>query len=428
MVVVIGAVGNVIALHVHQIDAHGSALVRQGRGQVLIHGVDLGEGVGTDHDGGNLVVVVLISLDNVALAGQDLVADLGVLADQIAVVVHVSVLQDVLLGVVQVIAVGGQSSQVLVGVRNHIGGVGVVGIGAQLVAVELPGGRRTAEGVHIVLRDQLLEVLLGELHLFVVFDGLVLGGVLHVLAGGSAVDGDVAHNDAVLLVILDHGGLQHVEGVQGGLLTGHGLGAQELVIAVIQADAAGLLNHADLPVGAGVVLDGTIIAQSAQQHLHERVAAQSALRTEGAVSIAADDALLRAVGDVACEVVGHGNILEGSGACAERGGGGGAQDQVADDLGGRATGQDIVRTEIAVAVTIDDTDTGDYVDGFLIGDLTVVREVLGAGADGDQGHGHHQSKHLSNFFARRVRIPTPREKAGIRPPGRIRRIGTAFEF
>ncbi|CAN4027948.1 DUF2953 domain-containing protein, partial [Dysosmobacter welbionis] len=158
------------------------------------------------------------------------------------------------------------------------------------------------------------------------------------------------------------------------------------------------------------------MAQSAQQHLHERVAAQGAGGTEGAVSIAADDTLLRAVGDVAREGVGHGNILKGSGACAERGGGGGAQDQVADDLGGRATGQDIIGTEVAVGITVDNTQGRDHIHSFFVGDLAVVREVLGAGADGDQRHGHHQSKHqrkellhwdFSSFKKFAVRRKTP---------------------
>ena len=152
-------------------------------------------------------------------------------------------------------------------------------------------------------------------------------------------------------------------------------------------------GHVDGPVGAGVALDGAVIAQSAQQHLHERVAAQSAGGTEGAISIAADDALLRAVGDVARKGVGHGNILEGSGASAESGGSGGAQDQVADDLGGRTAGQDIIGPEVAAGITVDNAQSRDHVYSFFVGDAAVVREVLGAGADGDQRHGHHQSKH-----------------------------------
>ncbi|CAN4022880.1 MarR family, partial [Dysosmobacter welbionis] len=144
----------------------------------------------------------------------------------------------------------------------------------------------------------------------------------------------------------DHGGLQHVEGVQGGLLTGHGLGADELVVAVVQADTGGLLDDGHGPVGTSVALDSAVIAQGAQQHLHERVAAQGSGGTEGAVGVAVDDLLLGAVGDVACEGVAHGHILKGSAAGAQSGSGGGPQDQVADDLGGGTAGQDISGLEV----------------------------------------------------------------------------------
>src|SRR5699024_9382911 len=147
-------------------------------------------------------------------------------------------------------------------------------------------------------------------------DGLGLVIVGDILPAGSGVDLNVAHNNGVLLVILHHGGLQHIVSVQGSLLAGHSLGAHKVVVAVVQTDAHGLLDHGNSPVGAGVALDRAVIAQSAQQHLHESIAAQGAGGTEGTVSVAADDALLRAVSDVASEGVGHGNILEGSGASA----------------------------------------------------------------------------------------------------------------
>ena len=75
--------------------------------------------------------------------------------------------------------------------------------------------------------------------------------------------------------------------------------------------------------------------------------------TEGAVSIAADDTLLRAVGDVAREGVGHGNILKGSGVRAQGGCSGRAEDQVADDLCSRSTGQDFIGLEIAGGIGAD---------------------------------------------------------------------------
>ena len=64
--------------------------------------------------------------------------------------------------------------------------------------------------------------------------------------------------------------------------------------------------------------------------------------------------------------------------------GGGPQDHVADDLGSGAASQVVTRLEVAARVTINNFDGGDHVDGFLIGDVTVVRELLGAGVDRDE--------------------------------------------
>ena len=97
--------------------------------------------------------------------------------------------------------------------------------------------------------------------------------------------------------------------------------------------------------------------------------------------------------DVAREGVGGGHVLEGSGAGTQRIRSGGAKDQVADDLGGRPAGQQIVGAEGVVAVAIDNAQFGNHVDSGIIVNVAVVREVRGARADGDQGHGHDQSKH-----------------------------------
>ena len=72
--------------------------------------------------------------------------------------------------------------------------------------------------------------------------------------------------------------------------------------------------------------------------------------------------------------------------------GGGAQDQVADDLGSSTTGQGALGIEGAVSIAADDADGGHHVDSFSIVDGAVIGEVLGAGADGDQRHGHNQSQ------------------------------------
>ena len=393
IVVLVVVVVAVVAVQIGEGQDLGGAVAALSGADVGIDLVDLGNSVAGNHNGLHIAVVILVSLDDIAHGNQLRGLHLIVIAVQ-----EVLGILGFGAAVIHVAGAGDHLADVHIVVLHHISGVSLVGIGAHIVAIIDPLAGGMAEDVGGILLLQVLEILLAELHQAVAvalaIDVAVgVGIVFHVLAGGSGVDGDVAHNDGVLLVILDHGGLQHVEGVQGGLLTGHSLGAHELVVAIVQTDATGLLDDADLPVGAGVALDGAVIAQSAQQHLHERVAAQGAGGTEGAVSVAADDTLLRAVGDVAREGVGYGNILKGSGACAERGGGGGAQDQVADDLGGSATGQDIIGTEVAVGITVDNTQGRDHIHSFFVGDLAVVREVLGARADSDQRHGHHQSKH-----------------------------------
>ena len=68
---------------------------------------------------------------------------------------------------------------------------------------------------------------------------------------------------------------------------------------ISQADVQSALSNVDGPVGASVALDLGVIAQSAQQHLHEGIAGQGVGGLEGAVSITGDDAFLLAVSNVA---------------------------------------------------------------------------------------------------------------------------------
>ena len=394
MVIIVGA--DVGAVDVLQLNADRSALVLQRRGQIIVNVVDLGIGVRTDDDGSNIVVVVLISLNDVALTGQGLhIIQVSVLAHQLAVAIHVSGVLDVLSGVVQVIAVGDQHGQILLGILNHIGGIGVVSIGADGVAIILPSGGGTAEVIGVSHALQLIEVLLGKLHLAVVLDIAVgLGGV------GQLVSAVVANSDGAAVVgvdsdlgvIVDHGGLHGVEGIQASLFTGDSVHANEVVVAVIQADADGALANGDGPVGTGVALDGAVIAQGTQQHLHEGIAGQRSAGLEGAVGITGDDALLLAVSNVAREVVGGRNVAVGSGVSAQSAGGGGPEDQVADDLSSRATGQSVLGVEGAVFVAVNDPHGGHHVNSFFVLNLAVVREVLGTGRDSDQRHGHRQSQ------------------------------------
>ena len=409
VIIIVAVVG--VAVQAGEGQDSGGAVAALGGADVGVHLVDPGHGVAADHHGLHVAVVVLIGFHDVAQGHGRIGLDLVVVT-----VEEVLRVADLAGAVVHVVGAGHDFAHSQVVVLHHIGGVGVLGIGAQVLAVIVPVGGGTAEVIHGILAHQVLEIPLGELHLVVVLNRLTVGVVLHIVTAGGSGDLHVAHDDGVGAVILHHGGLQHVVGIQGGLLTGDGLRAHELVVAVVQADAHGLLDDIDGPVGAGVALDGAVIAQSAQQHLHEGIAAQSPGGPERAVGVAVDDALLRAVGDVARKGVGGGHITEGRGIRAERIRSGGPQDQVADDLGGRAAGQDSVGVERAVGIPVDNADPRDDVDSFLIGDVAVILEVRGARADGDQRQGHHQREHqrkellhwdFSSFKKFAVRRKTP---------------------
>ena len=78
--------------------------------------------------------------------------------------------------------------------------------------------------------------------------------------------------------------------------------------------------------------------------------------------------------------------------------GGGAQDQVADDLGRSPTAQIVRGSEAAVLTAIHNPDFGDHGDSFIIGDVFVVLELLGAGVDRDERHHHGQRQHQRKEF------------------------------
>ena len=364
-----------------------------------------GAGIGVDHADGNGVVIPVIEDLDVGAVGNQLIVSAGA-GDLQSVALGNA---DVLSGFTVVEDLSGRvllsHAQILVDVTQldvlGVGHVSLISIGADLVALVGPLGSGTRELIGGLGLDQLVEVLLSELDIAVA--ALLAVDVAIVdsraapalgLSVGGILDGDVADDDGGVLLVLDHVSLQHVEGIQAGLFTGHSLDAVEVAgQAVSQASVQSALADSDGPVGAGVTLAGSIIAQSAQQHLHERIAGQGVGGLEGAVSIAGDDAFLLAVSDVASEGVVGGNVLVGSGVGHQSASGGGAKDQVADDLGGSATGQGGGGTEVTFGITGDDIHSGHHVDSFFVLDLGAVAEVLGTGRDGDQRHGHHQSQY-----------------------------------
>ncbi|CAN4006559.1 DUF2178 domain-containing protein, partial [Dysosmobacter welbionis] len=134
-----------------------------------------------------------------------------------------------------------------------------------------------------------------------------VGGLGSADSNSGAVDGDVG----ALVFILHQGGFQSVDGIQAGLLTGGGTGANKVLIALSQTGLDGAGGHIDGPVGAGEALDGAVITQSGQQHFQEGKAGQLRRGPEGAIGVAVDQAGLHAVGDVAGKGGTHGHVLKG---------------------------------------------------------------------------------------------------------------------
>ncbi|MPM75457.1 hypothetical protein SDC9_122450 [bioreactor metagenome] len=276
-------------------------------------------------------------------------------------------------------------------------------------------------------------MLLGELHQAILAIGSNIGlldvavGVALVLNIGVILGADnhvdVLAGDADIVALVLHlGGLQGVQRQLAGLLAGHagvaGEGSDEVVVqAGDRADGSDLHG----PAGAGEALDVTLVAQSAQQHLREGEAGQGAGGTEGAVRVAVDVAGGLAVRDNRGKGVGHGHVLVRSGRDLQGSGGLGADHQRNDDLGGGAAGQSPSGLEVAALIAGDDTELVENRNCFLVLNFTLVGEVLvlgGAGANGDQRHGHNQRHYqrkelLHGFSSLKIcrfrRSPAPRD-------------------
>ena len=359
----------------------------------LVDGADVGVDLS---DGDGVGIVIIEDLGQNAVAG---VADLGVvtLFDGNGVgLLHAILIHGNVLGLNL-----GTQAQILVDVAVldllGVGSVGGVGVSTNFLSLQLPHVSGTSEVIGTSLDGQVVEVLLSELHDAVLVEDLTIGVAVvdHLLGLGASDDnsGAVGGNGG-LGIILDHVSGHGVQSVQASLLTGDSLNAVEVAHQIIvQADVQSALGNVDGPVSAGVLLDLGVIAQGAQQHLHEGIAGQGVGGTESTVGITGDDALLLAVSDVASEGVVGRNVLVRSGVSNQSGCGGGAKDQVADDLGGSATGQGGAGTEVTFGIAVDDLRGGHHVNSFFVGDGAVIGEVLGTGADSDQRHGHHQSQY-----------------------------------
>ena len=222
------------------------------------------------------------------------------------------------------------------------------------------------------------------------------------VAGSAAAPGEGpaggGHGAGVLHLV----GLEGVEGEEAGGVTGDGLSAvQGLAQAVVQTDLQGLHLYVGGPAGACVVFNLLIVAQGAQEHFQEGIAAEPLVGLEGAVGVAGDDAVVDAPAHVAGIGVVGGHVGKAGGAAGHLVGDGGGEHHVADNLRRGAAGEVVLRLEGAVAVAADDFQGGHNVHSLLVLDAGAVSEVCGAGSgggEGDKRHRHRQGKSQGKRF------------------------------
>ncbi|MPM63218.1 hypothetical protein SDC9_110098 [bioreactor metagenome] len=409
-------------------------------GIVVIHGVDRGgQAAGLNSLQGDVVAVDLLDLHDLGLDHND-VGDLvgnggaGVQLHQSALAQQAGNLgqsgnnravltvehgsnrtasQSVVLDTHALHLVGGS----VAGRGGGIGEISSLSILADLNTLVGPlvGGAAKAIGNSSRGQLQIREVLLSKLHQLILGSAVsrdvavsaaqVVNRSALVVANG---DTDVfAGNADSVSNILNLGSLQGVQSQQAGSLTGHASVAGERGGEVVeQAGLVAQLGHVHGPAGTCEALDVSLVAQSAQQHLAESVAGQSAGGTEGAVGVAADVTSSLAIADDSSKGVGGRDVLVRSGGDRQVGSGLGADHQGNDDLGGGATGQSPGGLKGTVLIAGDNAQLIEDRDCFLVLNLRLVAEILvlgGTGTDGDQRHGHNQSqnqrKELFHGFA-----------------------------
>ena len=366
----------------------------------VVVAVHLGH-VGPDLGDGDVVVVVHEDLGQDAAAGALGVG--GGAADNVVIQVGaahgVAVDHHGQVGVAVADGVVGVAAHRVIDVA-HVGaggeaGFGGLGEGADLGAVVPPGDRGTAEGIlTAAVLGQVGEVVLAELlHLVpVIGDGaVVIAAVIGDLGGGAgdhhggAVGG--GHVGAAAAGVGHHVGLQGLESHLGGVLTGDRVGQDQAGHG--DACVGGVGGHVDGPVGAHIALGVGVVAQSHQAHLGEGQAGQLALGIKGAVAGAGQDALLRAVADVAGGPAVGGHVAEHHGVGGQALGIV-AQEHAADDGRSLLTGQSTGGVKGTAVGALKDTEGGHHANRFGVGDFIGIGEITARSAGADN---HHANDH-----------------------------------
>ena len=282
---------------------------------------------------------------------------------------------------------GNLSGQVQVAV-NPAGGhvrviiaVRAVQIDAYFTAVQRPAGAGAAKGVLIAaLFFQAGEVLgiFRELNMVVAVDACRAGGGL-VLSG-------IARGAAVFHLIR----LKSQEGKLRGHFPRYRVAAVKA--GVDQADLLGLNADIVRPARAAVALNVLVIAQNAQKHFQIGVAAEAVIGVKAAIGIAGDNVPVIAPGNVPGITGSGGHVRKTGAAGGNRVGNRGRQAQIADNLGRRAAGEIVGRSETAVIVAPHNIQGRNHVHGVLVLDAGTVRELGSSRAEGDEGERHRQRK------------------------------------
>ena len=219
------------------------------------------------------------------------------------------------------------------------------------------------------------------------------GAQVAVVELGLGGDGvlDVAGDD---VVIGDHPAIQSVVEHLGGVVAGQGGAGGGVVQTIIEAQGVSTGVGVDLPVGAGVALDPSIIAQGHQDHLGGLSHGHVAFRIEGAVALAGHDAQGGAVLDVVLGPV-AGGVSVAVGDELTQHGVLAAVEDAADD-GGHLSTADGVRGSIgAVVVAGDDAQGRQHGDSLFVDDVGAVAEIVSAhsrSADDHHGQNHDESQ------------------------------------
>ena len=285
-------------------------------------------------------------------------------------------------------------------------GVGALPNASALRIVKRPHGLRVAVAVQAsadgqaavvgpdgdVADDHIAKQDVGIVALLSIVQGDVSTDFQPVVANGQNPDIVGDSDDVVGQGADHHGSLQSIQHHLSSFLTGDGL--SDVVIsskAVQQANSLGIAHDTGLPVGANVALSSGVEADQAEQHLGSLDAGHVAAGIEGGSVAASNNAGLVAVSNVASgpTVLGVGKL---AGAGIQRADVVAGVGQNGHHLGHLLTGDGVGGLERAIGITIEDTDSGQDIDGFLIADLIIVSVVADLpGAD----HGS-EAKQSSN--------------------------------